>query len=90
MYYIKGKDIILSAFLSRQKVNDSNPCEIIPISFSLRTVLPDKYYSLEGENERYMIQTRSQMKASGVQLPEVHGSRKGLDPHIIPENSHSH
>ena len=25
------------------------------------------------------------MKAIGVQLPEVHGSRKGLDPHKIPE-----
>ena len=25
------------------------------------------------------------MKVSGVQLPEVHGSRKGLDPHKIPE-----
>ena len=33
-----------------------------------------------------MIQTRSQMKASGAQLPEVHGSRKGLDPHKKPEN----
>ena len=32
-----------------------------------------------------MVQTRSQMKASGVQLPEVHGSRKRLDPHRIPE-----
>ena len=32
-----------------------------------------------------MIQIRSQMKASGMQLPEVHGSRKGLDPHKIPE-----
>ena len=32
-----------------------------------------------------MIQTRSQTKASGVQLPEVHGSRKGLYPHKIPE-----
>ena len=32
-----------------------------------------------------MVQTRSQMKASGVQLPDVHGSRKGLDPHKIPE-----
>ena len=77
--------MILSDFLSRQKVDDSNPCEIIPISFSLRTVLQDKNYSLEGENERYMIQTRSQTKASGVQLPEVHGSRKRLDPHKIPE-----
>ena len=32
-----------------------------------------------------MIQTRSQTKASGVKLPKVHGTRKGLDPHIIPE-----
>ena len=32
-----------------------------------------------------MIQTRSQMKGSGVQLPEVYGSRKGLDPHKIPK-----
>ena len=55
LYYIKGKDMILSDFLSRQKVDDSNPCEIIPISFSIRTVLQDKYYSLEGESERYMI-----------------------------------
>ena len=89
LYYIKGKDMILSDFLSRQNVDDSNPCEIIPISFNLRTVLQDKYYNLEGENEKYMIQTKPQIKASGVQLPEVHGSRKGLDPHKIPENSHS-
>ena len=47
--------------------------------------MQDKYHSLEGENEKYMIQTKSQMKASGVQLPEVHGSRKGLDPHKILE-----
>ena len=32
-----------------------------------------------------MVQTRSQMKASGVQLPELHGSRKRLDPHRILE-----
>ena len=32
-----------------------------------------------------MIQTRLQMKVSGVQLPEVHGSRKELDPHKILE-----
>ena len=85
LYYIKGKDMILSDFLSRQKIDDSNPYEIILILFSLRTVLQDKYYSLEGESERYMIQIGSQTKTSGVQLPEVHGSRKGLDPHKMPE-----
>ena len=81
LYYIKGKDMILSDFLSRKKIDDSNPCEIILISFSIRAVLQDKYYSLDGENEIYMIQTISQIRASGVQLPGVHGSRKGLDPH---------
>ena len=87
LYYIRGKDMILSDFLSRQNVNNGDLGEIIPISFSIRAVLQDRYYSLEGENERYMIQTRSEMKASGIQLPEVHDSRKGLDPHKIPEKS---
>ena len=77
--------MILSNFLSRQKVDDSDTNEIIPISFNIRSVLHDKYYSLNGEKEKFMVQTRSQMKAIGVQLPEVHGSRKGLDPHKIPE-----
>ena len=31
LYYIKGKDMIFSDFLSRHNVNDSNPHEIIPI-----------------------------------------------------------
>ena len=30
LYYIKGKDLILSDFLSKQKHDDSNPHEIIP------------------------------------------------------------
>ena len=76
-------------FFQKKKVDDSNPCEIIPISFSLRTVLQDKYYSLEGESERYMIQTRLQMKASGVQLHEVHVSRKGLILIRYQKNSHN-
>ena len=85
LYYIKGKDLILSDFLSRQDLDDSNLHEIMPISFNLRTVLWDNYYNFEGEKEIYMIQTRSQKKASGVQLPEVHGTRKGLNPHKTPE-----
>ena len=44
LYYIKGKDMILSDFLSRQNINDN---EIIPISFNMRLVLQDKYYSLD-------------------------------------------
>ena len=34
LYYIKGKDMVLSDFLSRKNNNDRNPHEIIPISFN--------------------------------------------------------
>ena len=52
LYYMKGKDMILSDFLLRQNVDDSILHEIIPISFSLTTVLQDKYYNLKEERER--------------------------------------
>ena len=39
VYYIMRKDMILSDFLSRQKHDDSNPHEIIPISFNMQHVL---------------------------------------------------
>ena len=35
LYYMKGKDMILSDFLSRQKNDNSNPHEIIPVSFNI-------------------------------------------------------
>ena len=41
LYYIKGRDMILSYFLSRQKHNDSNQHEIIPISFNMYSVLQE-------------------------------------------------
>ena len=85
LYYIKGKDMVLSDFLSRQDPGDEDTKEIIPISFNMKSILQDKYYNIDENMDKYMVQTRSQMKASGVELPEVHGSRKGLDPHMIPE-----
>ena len=47
LYYIKGKDMILSDFLSRYKIDDSNPHEIIPISFDMRDILQNKYYRIK-------------------------------------------
>ena len=76
--------MILSDFLCRQDPGDEDTKEIIPISFNMKSVLQDKYYNVNENEEKYMVQTRLQMKASGVQLPEVHGSRKRLDPHRIP------
>ena len=79
--------MILSDYLSRQKVDDSDPHEIIPISFDMRDILQKRYYKIKGARveDKYMVQTRSQAKASGVNLPEVHGMDNGLVPYIRPE-----
>ena len=42
IYYIKGKDMVLSDFLSRQNNDNSNLHEIIPISFNMHKVLQQK------------------------------------------------
>ena len=89
LYYIKGKDMVLSDFLSRQQTNDSNPHELIPILFSLRDQVSDYFYRIDNENnlpkkDEYMVQTRSQVRSSGIRLPEIHGANKGLDPHVQP------
>ena len=82
LYYMKGKVMILSDFLSRQKNDDSNPYEIIPISFNMCQVLDNNYYS-----EKYLIQTRSQAKSSSIKLLEVHSMGKNLDPNLKPEKN---
>ena len=89
LYYIKGKDMVLSDFLSRQKTDDSNPYKLIPISFTLSSQTDNHFYQINNENEcprtdRYLVQTRSQVKSSGIKLPEIHGTNKSLDPHVRP------
>ena len=84
LYYMKGRDMIFSDYLSWQMNDDSNPQEIIPISFNVYQILDENYY-----NERYLIQTRSQTKSSGTKLLEVHGMRKNLDPNLKPERQHA-
>ena len=44
LYYMKGKDMVLSDFLSRQKTDDINPHKLIPISFMLRNQIDDHFY----------------------------------------------
>ena len=40
-------------------------------------------------NDRYLVQMRSQVKSSGIKLPEIHGANKGLDPHVQPGKQRS-
>ena len=77
----------LSDFLCKQKQHNSNPNEIIPISFNMQSRLQARYYNVgKGNSGKYLVQTRSQAKSSGIKLPEVHGMGKGLDPNIQREN----
>ena len=81
--------MVLSDFLSRHKTDDSNPHKLIPISFSLKGQVSNHFYRIDNEvivprNDIYLVQTRSQVKSSGIRLPEIHGANKGLDPHIQP------
>ena len=86
LYYIKGKDMILSNFLSRQRHDDSNTHEIIPIYFNMQNILWSRYYDIGGREEgKYLVQIRSQAASSGITLPEVHGVDKEIDPNILPE-----
>ena len=79
--------MVLSDFLSRQKTDTGNPHEIIPISFNLGQVLHENYYRLREVTEptntrtdRFLVQTRSQVKSGSVQLPEVHRVEKSSAP----------
>ena len=38
----------------------------------------------ETETNKYLMQTRSQAKSSGINVPEIHGANKGINPHIKP------
>ena len=53
----------LSDFLSQQNNDDSNPSQIIPISFNMYQILEDNRnfgkYNNKIDNEKYLIQTHS-------------------------------
>ena len=53
----------------------------------MQGLLQARYYNIGDEGSgKYLVQTQSQAKSSGVKLPEVHAIGKGLDPNIQPEN----
>ena len=39
--------------------------------------------------KKYLIQTRSQAKSSGIRLLEIHGMGKNLDPNLKPQKQHA-
>ena len=85
LYYVKGRDMILSDYLSRHRQKDLDPSELIPISFccfkTYRSIIDDRI----GE-EIFCVKTRASAKASGETVGEVHGADKPLDPNYKPEH----
>ena len=85
LYYVKGRDMILSDYLSRHRQKDLDPSELIPISFcclkTYRSIIDDRV----GE-EIFCIKTRVSVKALGETVGEVHGADKPLDPNYKPEH----
>ena len=76
LYHIKGKDMVLSDFLSKQQDH------IIPISFNMKEILRKNYQNYV--KDTFLVQTRSQIKAKGVKVPAVQGTNKPLAKHSIP------
>ena len=93
LYYMEGKDMILSDFLTQQDNDDSNPNKIIPISFDRYKILENSLNNLDKNNSssdsKCLVQMHSQAKTSGTKLPEVHGVEKSLNPNLRPEKQHA-
>ena len=85
LYYVKGRDMILSDYLSRHRQKDLDPSELIPISFCCLKVYRGFIDDKVGE-DIFCIKTRSSAKASGEEVGEVHGANKPLDPNYKPEH----
>ena len=85
LYYIKGEDMVLSDFLLRQNIYDSDSHEIIPISFNMHKVLKENYNKIDS----YLVETRSQARSRGIKLMEAHGVKRNLDPNIKLEKQHA-
>ena len=59
--------MILSDFLLQQKNDDSNPNDIILISFDMYQILEDNLENFSAD--KYLLQTQSQAKSSGIKVP---------------------
>ena len=85
LYYVKGRDMILSDYLSRHRQKGLDSSELIPISFCCLKVYRSFIDDRIGEDIFY-IKTRSSAKVSGEQVGEVHGADKPLDPNYKTEH----
>ena len=82
LYYIKGKDMVLSDFLSRQLGDKSDPHKIIPISFNIKEMLGRNYQN--NAEATFMVQTRSQSRVKAPMVKKSSNSSKTEEQEITP------
>ena len=85
LYYIKGKDRILSNFPSRQKHDNSNPHDIIPISFNMHNILHEKILQLRTVGQISSANSITDKIKQDNTTWQVHSIKKILDTNSIPE-----
>ena len=85
LYYVKGRDMILSDYLSRHRQKDLDPSELIPISFCCLRVYRSLINNRIGE-DIFCIKTRSSAKVTGEEVGEVHVANKPLDLNYKPKH----
>ena len=72
---------VLADYLSRHRIPDKDPSELIPISLYPMTI-----YSCMMDHDTLHVATHASTKASGEAPPKVHGTDKALNPHVKPEH----
>ena len=74
--------MILADYLSHHRLWDSDPNELIPISFYITHPIGPAPVKLS----LFPIQTCHSTRAAGEAPPPVHGANKGLEPHKKPKH----
>ena len=69
--------MVLSDFLSRQQGDNSDPHQMMPISFNMKEILRKNYQNVV--KDTFVVQTRSQMKSKGVKTPTVWDTANSSD-----------
>ena len=75
LYYIKGKNMVLSDFLSRQHGDSSNPHDIIPMLFSMGKILQQNSHNY---TKSFLVQTKSQSKTKNAKPSDIHSGAKSI------------
>ena len=78
LYYVKGKDLILADYFSRVPADKHKVNEVMPISF-INLMQPE-------DLTLFGMTTRRKAASQGISVPDIHGAKKCLDPHVKPEH----